>query len=210
MPLGDDRTRNSPFTMGYTAHLVPPGAYNVHLVINGNTSTEQLTLLRDPNTESSEADINAQHDFMSNLHDDIDEAAGMVNELELLRRQLYDLKAVLAVQNNDADIMGAMGTVDSAFLALEGRLVQLNTSGTGQDVVRWPAQLVQKMNYLAVSTEVGDFPPADQYVEVYEKLSGELAECRDQMASIKAGILADFLEMLEENGIDPIVTKQEE
>jgi hypothetical protein len=209
MSLGKDRTRNSPFTLGYSSYWMPPGKYNVKMTVEGSNFSEEITILKDPNTEGSLDDITAQTEFMSQIHEDIDTASKMVNELELLRRQLYDLKAILKVQNNNESIMESLNEVDSLLTGLEGKMVQLKATGTGQDAVRWPSMLVEKLNYLAGTTAIGDFPPADQYREVYAVLKERLSSYQSEMETIMNGTFATFLDSLKANGIDPIVRKQE-
>lgn len=207
LPLGKDRTRNSPFTLGYTSYWMPPAKYTVNLVAGGAQFSEEINILKDPNSDGSLENINAQTAFMEQMHEDIDNASKMVNELEILRRQLYDLKAILKVQNDNDSIMNSLNRLDSLLTGLEGKLVQLKATGTGQDAVRWPSMLVEKLNYLAGSTAIGDFAPADQYKEVYVILKERLTRYQGEMEVIMNGVFAEFIALLEENGVDPIVRK---
>ncbi len=205
VPLGKDRTRNPPFTLGYNSYIMPPGEYSIHLEAGEDSFTETLTVVKDPSSEGSLEDIKTQTEFMKTLHDDIDETAKMVNELEILRRQLYDLRAILKVQLDKKEILESLNALDSALTGLEGKLVQLRTTGTGQDGVRWPSQLVEKMNYLALTTAIADFPPADQYKEVYVLLKERLAGYKDEMNNLLEKDLKEFLDLLRTNGVEPII-----
>ncbi|MEP1093687.1 MAG: glycosyl hydrolase [Cyclobacteriaceae bacterium] len=209
IPLGKDRTRISPFNIGYTSYWVPPGKYTVNMTVGETSFSEEINILKDPNSEGTLDDIKAQTEFMARIHGDIDTASKMVNELEILRRQLYDLRAVLKIQNDNDDVMNSLNTVDSLLTNLEGNLVQLKASGTGQDAVRWPSMLVEKLNYLAGSTAIADFPPADQYLEVHKLLKERLTNYQAEMDQIMNGAFSDFLSSLKENGIEPIVRKKE-
>ncbi len=203
VPLGKDRTR--PFPLGYTGHWVAPGTYTVNMTVGDQSFSESINILKDPNSDGTMADINAQTAFMEKLHDDIDNTAKMINEIEILRRQLYDLKAVLMVQNNNKDIMEAIGDLDKQLIELEGKMIQLKATGTGQDGVRWPSMLIEKMAYLASTTAIADFAPADQYVEVYDLLKSRLTTYQSEMETLMSGPFADLIKMLNDNGIDPIV-----
>jgi photosystem II stability/assembly factor-like uncharacterized protein len=209
IPLGKDRTRNSPFTLGYTSYWIAPGKYTVHLLTGDSKYSEEINILKDPNSDGSMDDIMAQTAFMKQIHEDIDNASKMVNELEILRRQLYDLRAVLKVQDDNEEVMKSISSLDSLLTGLEGKFVQLKATGTGQDAVRWPSMLVEKLNYLAGSTAIGDFSPADQYKEVYAILKERLTTYQTEMDSIMEGSFADFIGLLKENGGDPIVRKKE-
>jgi photosystem II stability/assembly factor-like uncharacterized protein len=209
MALGDDRTRDSPFTLGYKSYQVAPGNYNINLTVNEQLFSESLKVMKDPNSEASMTDLNVQLAFMSKIHKDIDDAAKVVNELELLRRQLYDLRAILTIQDYNKEILQQLGKVDSLLTGLEGKFVQLKATGTGQDLVRWPTMLVEKMNYLAGSTAIADFAPADQYFEVYDVLKSRLTTYQDEMKAIMDGEFAQFMTTLMDSGVNPVIRKKE-
>jgi hypothetical protein len=56
--LGEDRWRPAP--RGRTSILQPPGTYSVTLSVGGQEYTQSLTVLKDPNSEGSEANIHTQ------------------------------------------------------------------------------------------------------------------------------------------------------
>ena len=209
IPLGKDRTRNSPFTIGYSSYWVQPGTYRVNMTTGGSQFSKEIKILKDPNSEGTLDDIRKQTEFMALIHEDIDTASKMVNELEILRRQLYDLRAILEVQNDNDEVLNSLNNVDSLLTSLEGKLVQLRASGTGQDAVRWPSMLVEKLSYLAGSTAIADFAPADQYVEVYQLLKERLTTYQAEMDQIMNGAFAEFISTLRENGVEPIVRRKE-
>ena len=74
----------------------PPGTYTVTLVVDGeDVGSEELTVLRDPSSEGSMADILAQKALLDDIVEDRNRLADAVNQIELLRRQIYDLRPVL-------------------------------------------------------------------------------------------------------------------
>ncbi|WP_420319208.1 VPS10 domain-containing protein [Ekhidna sp.] len=210
MQLDSKRTRFSPYSFGNSAYWTAPGKYTVNLVVGEESFTEGLTIIKDPSSEGSLADIQAQDALMRKIHNDLDISHKMVNELEILRRQLYDMQAILKVQRKDEkELLAEVSKLDSMLTGLEGKLVQLKTSGTGQDIVRWPAMLVQKLSYLAATTQISDFKPADQYVEVYNKLHEELEEFSSQLRSIKSVTLPAFYQLLREKEIGYLITEED-
>ena len=78
--LGADRVRTRG---GGIDVMVPPGTYTVTLEVDGTErGTRSLAVLKDPNSEGTEADILAQTQMMLALSGDYDEAAEAINRIE--------------------------------------------------------------------------------------------------------------------------------
>jgi hypothetical protein len=93
-------------------------------------------------------------------------------------------------------------------MVTEGKLVQFKYTGSGQDGVRYPDMLTGKMGYLANAVAVADFAPADQHLQVYEQLKAKLNDVTKEWASVVNGPLNDFLKLLDDNKIKPIIRKK--
>ena len=76
--------------------LVAPGAYTVRLKLEeGQTYTQPITVLRDPKSPGSEADINASVKTLLRINDDITSVSATVNQIEWLRKQLEVIETML-------------------------------------------------------------------------------------------------------------------
>ena len=62
---------------------------------------------------------------------------------------------------------------EQKLTAIEGNLIELRSTGRGQDTVRWGAKLLGKINYLANGLASADNRPTNQQLEV-QKLLFEL------------------------------------
>lgn len=77
--LGPDRVR---IRGGGIDVMVPPGSYTVTLEVDGvERGATALAVLKDPNSDGSQAEILAQTEIMLALRDDYDEAADAINRL---------------------------------------------------------------------------------------------------------------------------------
>lgn len=88
--LNDQRTRN--VTVSPLTHLVPPGNYQVQLVVDSTVQTQPINVLKDPHSEGTVEDIRLQYQLLDQIRADYEEITGVVNEAERIRRQLLDLK----------------------------------------------------------------------------------------------------------------------
>jgi photosystem II stability/assembly factor-like uncharacterized protein len=202
--LGEERWRPAPVER--ITPLAPPGTYTVTLEVNGQEHTQPLEVLKDPNSEGTLADIQAQTAMVLELRDGINAAADMVNRIEWVRRQALDLKAVLADQGDAEEIVTAIDELNEKLVGVEDNLIQLNLTNSGQDYVRWPNKLVEKIGYLAASVAIADFRPADQYREVHQLLKEMLQQYQRDLDQLLQTDLPAFNRMLQERNLAPVIT----
>lgn len=206
MALDENRTRKSlisPFSL-----LLPPGKYNVHLVAGDEQLTQPLEVLKDPHTEGSLEDIAVQHEFMTQVYADMNDLTASINEMERLRRQLLDMKAMMAAADKDKSMVKAVDSLYVSITTLEERLIQLQYTGTGQDEVRYPARLAKKLEYLATTVPTGDFRPADSYYEVHKMVRGQIDAVVKEFEALKAGQLAEVMGLLAKRKVGGIVLEE--
>jgi hypothetical protein len=67
------------------------------------------------------------------LQKSLDAASAVVNEIELIRSQLAGFGRIV----NDDEVKRAGSELEKAFVALEQNLVELRSTGRGQDGMRW-------------------------------------------------------------------------
>jgi photosystem II stability/assembly factor-like uncharacterized protein len=200
MNMGDKRSKSAP-SVASLSPLVKPGSYTVVMKVGDKEYTQPLKVLKDPNSEASEADITAQYTFVSEIKQDLSNAADMINQLEWIRRQGADLKSIAEDQKNK-EVVKAIEVLEQQIIEIEGGLIQLKNSGQGQSAVRWPAQTVEKLRYLGQTAETADFAPADQYKEVQTVLENRLKESRTRYNQLLEKDLPAFHETLRKNSFD--------
>ena len=75
--------------------IVPPGQYTVRMKVDGQTYTQPLTVLRDPHSPGSDADIQHSVQTLLRISNDITQVSETVNQIEWLRKQLEVIEAML-------------------------------------------------------------------------------------------------------------------
>ncbi|HKJ93064.1 MAG TPA: hypothetical protein VJ957_07840, partial [Longimicrobiales bacterium] len=191
---------------GRVALLEPPGTYTVALEVGGHTFTRPLTVLKDPNSEGGAADIAKQLALLTDIRSDLDAAARMVNRIEWMRRQLQDLASLLKARGHD-DVLAADTDLEQKLIAVESRLVQLKTTGYGQDGVRYPSMVVGRLGYLAGAVESADFPPTDQDRQVHDLLYQQLRAQHQALAELEGGAVAAFNRLLAQKGLSGVISQ---
>jgi len=202
--LGEDGWRSGGQNLSM---LVPPGTYTVTLEVDGQSPSQQeLRVLKDPNSEGTEANIRAQTAMFSELRDDYEVVVGMVNRLEWIRRQLYDLNRVLEDQGDAPGIIEASAELNDKLHAVEGNLIRLMTTGTGQDGVRWAPKLAEDIRYLAGAVATADFPPTDQARQVQVILNQKVTRYRAEVDELLRTDVAGFNRMLRDRNMPRVIS----
>jgi len=198
---GADGTRKFP-TGGPLSVLVPPGAYTVKLLVNGQEFAQALTVRKDPNTAGSEADIQAQTKTLLEIRDTLNDVARLINQAESIRMQLAQLKAIVGAED-EAGKAVRMGTedLDTAIVAVESRLFNMTSTGRGQDMLRMPNQMIEKLLHVADVVSLADFRPTDQALEVMAQLTKQLGEHRNRMKQIVETDVAAFNRTVRDRGM---------
>jgi hypothetical protein len=176
--------------------------------MDGQRQSQQLTVLKDPNSDGSEADIRAQIAKVEEIRADYDDAAVIVNQMELIRRQLYDLTALLQDQDDAAQIITAAAELDAEIIEVEETLMQLKITGTGQDGFRWPPMLVAQLRYVSNGVATADFPPNVQQGQVHTVLRERFDQSRAAWTALLENELPTFNRMLQQGNLPRLISDQ--
>ena len=196
VPLGEDGTRPLvPWDLDLTREgpLAVPGTYTAVLDVGGEELERTVTVRKDPHTANSVEDVRAQTELALRIRDAISSASRMIDRLEWLRKDLSELRTMLAAEGGRAG--PAVAELDSASVGeldrgarelaeraveVEGRLFDVNLTGAREDAFRNPNRLYGRLSALLyeVSAASGDSPPTDQQRQVFDLLSERLERAR--------------------------------
>src|SRR5438445_8820405 len=175
--------------------FVSPGSYQVRLTLgdsaaSATTLTQSLTVLKDPNTAASDADVLAQTRLALAIRASQDSVARMINRLEWVRKQLADLSGqlrsdtALTGDSSAKRIANLADSLDRHASTLEGVLFDVHLTGAREDAFRSPMQLYGRLAALEsdVSESGADFAPTTQQQAVYELLTQRLGDASVRFA----------------------------
>ena len=205
LELGEDRVRpfpgGGPLGAGGPSILQPPGTYTVTLRVNGETFSQSLEVRKDPNSEGSLADVRAQFAMLQDIRADADSAVAMINQIESVRRQLLDTRAVLEEQGSHEEIVATADSLDQKLIEVEQGLFQMRSTGTGQDQIRYPSRLMARLSYLFNTVGIADFTPTDQQGEVHVILRERLALIAVALDEVMSDDLEEFNRLIQVLGM---------
>jgi hypothetical protein len=206
-PLGQDHVELGekgwrPFPRGSrgSGPLAPPGVYTVKLTVGDKEFSQKLTVKKDPHSTGTEEDIQAQTKVLLEIYQNIDTVADMINRIEWVRKQLYDIKDRLKEKQETETIIKACDELDQKFIGIESFLFSMELSGSG-DGLRWPDKFYVKLRFLASDIGKSDFSPTLQQIEVHEMFKNQLADYQDRLKQLMEKDVKEFNDMLREKQI---------
>ena len=160
--------------------------------------------------------------MLQELLSDQEKAADMVNQIELIRSQLYSITTLLgtgrtgegrsptasedsAPSGDHAAIKAAADALDAKLIDIEEHLIQRRLTGQGQDTVRWPPKLLTKINYLANGLGGSDFGPTTQQREVHALFRQQLSSLSQRLDDVVSKDLEAFNKLLRDRNIHNVI-----
>jgi hypothetical protein len=117
---------------------------------------------------------------------------------------LQGLKTKLAGDAAAADIRQQGVALETRFIDVESRIVDLRITGRGQDAVRWPVRLAGQLDYLANTIAASDFAPTVQQREVAALLAKETRDVHAALRALISNDLSNFNSLLRGRGLQTI------
>ena len=78
--------------------IAAPGSYVVRLTVDGKVYSQRFQVAKDPDIPASDADLVASSNAQRRIVDDMDTTVSMINRIEIMRRQIEDLRKADSAQ----------------------------------------------------------------------------------------------------------------
>jgi len=193
--------------------LVLPGRYTVRLEAGGQTYERTLEVRKDPNTAGTLADVEASTRLLVDIWRDVNTVVDRVNSLEIVRKQLEDLRVPFAKDAAHAWVLEDMKALDAKLRAVEDQLLQRTLEEADEKSFRGEIQLYLKLLWLAAEAGTGggdiagnaDFAPTAAELEVYALLKQKLGEVEAEYQKVMEQDVGAFNQKLQAAGIFAVV-----
>ena len=197
-------TRAAP-GFGAISVLMPPGRYTVKLTVDGLSTSQPLTVRKDPNIIVSDLEIRASVEAQLAIQTQMAAMGEAVNAMEAVRVQVQQLTATLATDRTNADLTPSVDSLGKKFTALETQIIDLRQTGQGQDGVRWPTQIAGQLGYLNGNLSASaDAGPTVQQRDVHVVLDRQAKAAKSTLDGLVQKDLAALNAKLRARGLKPI------
>jgi photosystem II stability/assembly factor-like uncharacterized protein len=183
-----------------------PGKYKAKLTVNGAAQVQEFTILKDPRNPSSQEDFQEQFDFLLDTRDKLTETHEAILDIRKVRKSLMDWKGKVAGDSTMAAIAEMADAIDKRITKIEEELYQTKNRSR-QDPLNFPIRLGNKLAHIASLTNMGDFPPTEQAIEVKDVLTKRIDMQLAEFQKIVKEEIPKFNELVKEKEIKAIEIK---
>jgi hypothetical protein len=161
--------------------LAAPGSYTVRMTANGRTYSQPFVVIKDPAVTSADSDLVANTETQQRIVSDINSAVGMINQIEVVRKQIEDQLRKPGVTSAQKS---ALQQLDQKAFATELQLLS-RTELNSDD--KWFVESYKiYLNLVWLYGEVGtgagdvaggaDYRPTDAQLETLAQIERDLAK----------------------------------
>ena len=187
--------------------VILPGTYTVRLNVNGQRYTQPLTIVKDPRSTATDADLKEQFDFLMRIRDKTSQANDAVKTIRNVKAQLADRAKKMPADKSVA-FSRIAADLSNRLSAIEGEIYQVRNQ-SGQDPLNYPIKLNNKIAALSGVVGGTDAKPTSQSYTVFNDLSSQLDR---QLSALRGAliVLPSINATLKAAGSPPIVPSTEE
>ncbi len=184
-----------------------PGTYKVRLTVGEESMEQEFDILKDPRSESSLEDLQAQFDFLMKVRDKVSETHQTIIDIRDVRDQMKQLTQRIKEDSTYKDIVKACTSLDEKMTQIENELYQTKNKSR-QDPLNYPIKLNNKLAHVGSLSNVGDYPPTDQAEAFYREMSTKIDDQIQQWEKLKGEELPKINQMVRDKQVDAIMVKQ--
>ncbi|MEM1136442.1 MAG: glycosyl hydrolase [Bacteroidota bacterium] len=183
-----------------------PGDYKVKFKINGKEQIQDFSILADPRTSSTVADMQKQFDFLISVRDKVTEAHETIKAIKEARNQLNTLTKRIFSDSTMNEIADAAKEIDKKMTVVENTLYQTKNKSR-QDPLNYPIKLTNKLAHLNSLMGMGDGAPTKQAIAFKAEVSEKIDQQINIWEEIKNQEIPELNRMVREKQIDAIMLK---
>ncbi len=179
-----------------------PGEYTVELTKNGINKSQAFTILKDPRTEATDADMKAQFDFILSVRDKMTEIHKALKNVTKMKAQITQLKKSVD-KDTHKELLDFANKISKEVTVIENNLYQTK-SKSNQDPLNFPIRLNNKLGHLNSLSSIGNFKPTDQAVAFKNEITAQIDKELAALYKIFETDVSELNKKVKESNIDLI------
>jgi hypothetical protein len=183
---------------------VAPGEYKVTLKVGDVGDTREFEIRKDPRSEATQADLEAQLAFLQKVHAELDDADRAILRLRTVRKEIDDYLARIGPADKQGDAVKSAAKPILAHLdAVEDALIQTK-SHADEDPLNYPIRLNDELAGLAAHAGSSFARPTHAEYAVFAELSGKVAARVTDLATVLQQQLPGLNRLISQQHVTPI------
>lgn len=180
-----------------------PGEYKVRMTIGEQVQEQPFVILADRRIEASQADLQAQFDFLKSVISKVTESHEAISDIRSVRKQLEGLKSRIKADSSMAAVVIAADSLDKRMTAVEEALYQTKNR-SGQDPLNFPIRLTNKLAHMNSLYGMSDSRPPKQAYEFMEEVSAAIDAELAKWYRIRELELKAFNDLVRQKQVDAV------
>jgi len=183
--------------------IVLPGTYQAKLTVDGRVAgTQSFAVKKHPYHSATDADLQAQYQFASDIRDKVNEANNAIIQIRRIKQQLADRTS----KTSNADAKAIAEEFAKQLTAVEVDVYQVKNQ-SNQDPLNFPIKTNNRLASLLRVVQAGDGRPTSNTGPIFNDLKAELKTETDRLQQAISTYLPRFNQLAQRIGMDPITEK---
>jgi len=185
---------------------VLPGMYQVRLIVDGKTLSENFEVKPDPRLTATSGDYAKQLELGLKIRDKVTETHNAIIQIRDVRKQVDDLLKRIAGQPVFKVINDSALALKKNLNAVEESLYQTKNQSS-QDPLNYPIRLNNKLAALAGVVSSADAAPTEQSYVLYDELVVQIDGQLARLAQIMKTEVPAFNQLVRDQNIPAVTVK---
>jgi len=192
-----------------TGPAATPGSYKVKLTVDGQSMEVPFEIIPDPRATASQADYQAQFDFLITVRDKLTETHVAIKDIRGVRSQIDRITKPMKSKDEYKSILDESARILEELKTIEELLYQTQNQ-SGQDPLNFPIRLNNKLAALSGQVGAGNNPPTAQAEGVRKEITKAIDKELASLSKVMEQDIPALNQQIKDAGIDFISTKKAE
>lgn len=189
--------------------LAPTGEYTAKLKVGDESQEVKFRLIKDPRYPSTDADIQAQFDFLIKVRDKVTETHRAIKDIRATREQMDALMKKIRGDDRYKEVVESGKELMEKMTEIEEALYQTKNR-SGQDPLNFPIRLNNKLAALLGVAGGGEWAPTKQAEDVRVELTSQIDDQLSKLNILMSRDLPAFNQLVKDKSVDAIIIKKKE
>ena len=147
-----------------------PGNYKARLTMNGNSSEQTFSIVKDPRVDLSQQDFQDQFDFLMKVREQVSRANNAIINIRSIKKDLAYLKEKT---KDNLEIQKMAKDFETELSIIENN-IHMTKNQSRQDPLNYGIRINNRLAFLMVDSQRGDQKPTKQAQEFFVEVTKEL------------------------------------
>lgn len=194
---------------GTAGPIAVPGTYSARMITGNDTLSVPFTIVNDPRSTSTQAELEEQFTFLLENRDKLTEIHKAIKQMRDVKSQIQTVIKNAKKAGGFDDVVNRGEDIISGIDGIENNLYQTKNESP-QDPLNYPIKLNNRLSALSTSVSIGSFKPTKQAKELKALLTKLVNAELEKYYNIAAIQIPAFDELVKESDIPMIFIEEEE